>query len=487
LRAASAGTPLAGRRVRVALASIVVLAAALRFSTLGVQSYWLDEAFSVHIAKLSFADVFAQVKRSEGSPPLYYYLAWLWRHAFGTSEFGLRSLSALIGTATVPAAFYAARELVSERAGLVTALLVALNPWLIWYSQEARTYALLVLLSTVALAFFARALRTGGRRDVLLWVLFAGLAMCAHYFAAFLALPEAALLLWSARRERRDARAVLLSVAGLAALGVPLLALALAQRKGNEQGFIRDLPRSTRLEDIVRHPLAGELGGPVHGFVQAAAVLALAAVALLVTRSGPRERRGALVAFGVGAGALAIPVAASFVHSLDYFLARNSLAVVVPFLIAIAAGLAVPRGGWIAAATLAGLCALWMAVNVSIPLDAKLQRDDWRGAVHALGPPAQPRVVATTPDFLRMPLTTYLHPAVPLGPAGATASELDLIRLRRGSAAAKQPVAIPGLAPFSVKRTVSYELDRYRAPGPVRITPATLAAIGPTAAAFVQP
>src|SRR4051794_4645827 len=160
LRAASGRLLSADPRVRVALAGIVVLAAALRFSTLGVQSYWLDESYSVHIVNQSFFEVLTRVKSTEGAPPPYYYLGWVWRHAFGTSEGGLRSLSPLIGTATVPAAFYAGKELVSERAGLVTALLVALNPWLVWYSQEARTYCLLVLLSTVALAFFARALRT---------------------------------------------------------------------------------------------------------------------------------------------------------------------------------------------------------------------------------------------------------------------------------------------------------------------------------------
>src|SRR5207247_9289938 len=122
LQAAGVGSRVAAPPVGAALAGIVVLAAALRFSTLGVQSYWLDEAYTAQIANLPVADVWHQVSASEGTPPLYYYLANGWRHFFGTSEFALRSLSALLGTATIPAAFYAGRELVSERAGLVTAL-----------------------------------------------------------------------------------------------------------------------------------------------------------------------------------------------------------------------------------------------------------------------------------------------------------------------------------------------------------------------------
>src|SRR5207244_4033054 len=161
----------------------------------------------------------------------------------------------------------------------------------------------------------------------------------------------------------------------IAVVGAALLPLALEQRQGNRQGFIHALPRGTRLEDVIRHPLAGELGGPVHGFVQAAGVLALVAIALLLIRGGLREGRGVLVAFSVAAVSLAIPLAFSFT-SLDYFLARNSLAVTVPLLVVVAAGLAVPRGGWIARGTLVGLCVLWMIINVSVPLDKKLQRDD---------------------------------------------------------------------------------------------------------------
>ena len=487
MRVASRRLVSADPRVRIALAGIVVLAAALRFSTLGVQSYWLDESYSAHIASLAFGDVYGSVTSNEGNPPLYYYLAYLWRHVFGAGEFGLRSMSALVGTATVPAAFYAGRYLLaSERAGLVTALLTALNPWLIWYSQEARGYIFLVFFSAVALAFFARALRTSAPRDVVLWAGASALALCSHYFAVFTIAPEAAWLWWVLRGNRRDLRPFYLSVAGIGVVGAPLLHIALVQNRGDQRTFIHALPRSTRLEDVVRHPLAGELGGPVHGFVQAAAVLSLVAVALLIWRGGVLEKLGAAVAFGIALVSVAIPFVTSLVPSLDLLFARNSLAIVVPLLVVIAAGLATPRGGWIAALTLVGLCALWITVDIAVPLDKKLQRDDWRGAVHALGPVTRPRVVATAPNYLEMPLHTYLHHAVVWGFRGTASTELDVIRLRRGTQAATGPVAIKGFTPVAVKRTPSYELDRYRAPRPVLVSPATLAPIKPSTVALIQ-
>ena len=88
--------------------------------------------------------------RTELTPPFYYCVAWVWARVFGFGEAGLRSLSALAGVATVPAAYAAARTLISRRAGWVAAALVACNPLLIWYSQEARSYAVLVLLATLS-------------------------------------------------------------------------------------------------------------------------------------------------------------------------------------------------------------------------------------------------------------------------------------------------------------------------------------------------
>src|SRR3954468_18021859 len=106
-----------------ALAAITALGGALRFATLTVQSYWVDEAVTVAVVRNSFGFMWSAVPRTESTPPLYYVLAWLWAQLFGTGEAGLRSLSALIGTATIPLAYSAAARLVSPRAGLVVAAL----------------------------------------------------------------------------------------------------------------------------------------------------------------------------------------------------------------------------------------------------------------------------------------------------------------------------------------------------------------------------
>src|SRR4051812_46831077 len=200
-------------RTLIALAALVALGAALRFSTLGLQSYWYDEAVTVGIVRMDFGGMVSAVYHHESTPPLYYVLAWMWCKAFGTGEVGLRSLSAVFGTASIPVFYAAARELVSREVGLAVAVLAAFNPLLVWYSQEGRAYALLALLGGLSLLFFARALQKGKGRALAWWALFSGLALLTHYFAVFLVAPEAAWLVW----RRRD-RAVAAGVAAVVAV-----------------------------------------------------------------------------------------------------------------------------------------------------------------------------------------------------------------------------------------------------------------------------
>ena len=172
------------------LAGIVVLGAAIRFSTLDQQSFWLDEATTWGIVSHGLGHVLSTVPKTESTPPLYYVLVWLWAQVFGTGEVGLRSFSALCGTLTIPVMWAVGRRLASERIGLVAALVTAVNPLLFWYSQEARTYALLVLLSALSLLAFLRALEQPSRGRLLAWGAICALTILAHYFGAFIVAGE---------------------------------------------------------------------------------------------------------------------------------------------------------------------------------------------------------------------------------------------------------------------------------------------------------
>ena len=92
-------------RPSYALLGITAVAAIVRFATLDLQSFDHDEAVTAaRVIHPSLFDTLSVVGHSERSPPLYYVLAWGWSKLFGTGEVGLRSLSALFGTLTVPLA-----------------------------------------------------------------------------------------------------------------------------------------------------------------------------------------------------------------------------------------------------------------------------------------------------------------------------------------------------------------------------------------------
>ena len=172
--------------VRIEVCLIMVLAGVLRFWTLGLQSYDFDEAFTVQVIHGSFTEMLRAVARSESTPPLYYVLAWIWARPFGAGEIGLRSLSALAGVALVPVVYALGSVLGSRRIGLVAAIIVATSPYLIFYSQEARSYALFALLSTAGAVCCACAIQAPTTRAYSLWAVVSVAALATHYFALFL-------------------------------------------------------------------------------------------------------------------------------------------------------------------------------------------------------------------------------------------------------------------------------------------------------------
>ena len=97
----------------------MVAGAALRFATLSSQSFWLDEAVAIHSARLDLSGLFHSLAHTEGNPPLYFALLDGWMRVFGGSEAGIRSLSALFGTATILLGYEIGRRMAMRRLGLV--------------------------------------------------------------------------------------------------------------------------------------------------------------------------------------------------------------------------------------------------------------------------------------------------------------------------------------------------------------------------------
>ena len=161
----------------IALIALTIVAGGLRAATIEAQSFWDDELFTVWIVRLDFVDMVRAWWDSEATPPVYYLVTWLWSQLFGTGEVGLRSISVLAGTATVPLVYLVGSRFASPRAGMAVAVLVAFNPFLVWYGAEARSYAFLVPEVALGLFFFLAALTTPSRRNLVGWAVVSALGV----------------------------------------------------------------------------------------------------------------------------------------------------------------------------------------------------------------------------------------------------------------------------------------------------------------------
>jgi mannosyltransferase len=454
------------------LAGITLAGALLRFATLDAQSYWLDEAATVNILHKGFGDMLSAVSSGESTPPLYYIVAWVWAKVFGTGEVGLRSLSALFGTATIPLAYVLGRHVGGRRTGLVAAALCAFNPLLIWYSQEARSYALMVLLSGLTLLALTLVLEQPSRRRVAAWTLASVAALCTHYYAGFLVAAEAAWLL--CRTPARGRAAIAGGVLGAAALA--LLPLALHQRSTGAAAFIS---QSSLLRRLAQIPKQFALGyqGPLEVAATIAAALLLAYAALRLVSSVPgRARRRGLVLAGLGVAAIAAPVVLAVIGP-DYLITRNVLAAWLPLGIAAAAGFAAGPASRAGVAAAAALCAIGVVMVIAVARDDRYQRDDWRAAAQALGTAQTPRAIIVTPPSGRVPLLHYLRGARPSPPAGIDVKEIDFVGLapRLPGEAPKPPrpptVGAAGFTEFARTEGQTFTVVRERSPVGTHVTP----------------
>jgi len=378
------------------VAGLTALATALRFATLGLQSYHHDEIVTAsRVLRGSFWHAMDAVGFSESAPPLYYALAWPWTQLTGTGELGLRSISALAGVATVPVAYLIGSELRGRRAGLWAAALVAVNPMLLWYSQEARAYALLVLLCAVSLLYCVRALRRGRRRDLVLWGVFSGLALATHYFAAFAIAAEALLLV---RRRGRDS----LPGLGIVALaGLALAPLAIHQMSYGHAEWISNFSLGHRLWETAATFASGETSDiiarperPILAVLPL--VLSLAALALVALRGRRPERRAAAIPLAVALAAIGVPLALALVSpGQDFVLARNLMPALAPLLVAVAIGLSLPAARRLGAVLGAALVAYSLGFCVWASATPDLQRPDWSAVATRLGEPQGPRAMVT--------------------------------------------------------------------------------------------
>ncbi len=466
-----------------------MLAAVIRFFHIGHQGFWFDEANTSADLQYSPGKMLGLLPQNETTPPLFYVVGWVWGRVFGFTEAPLRALPALCGVATVPVIYLAGKRLISKRAGLIAAALTACNPFLVWYSQEARPYEMLVLFAAGSLLAFSYARERAGPATMAAWAIVSGLAIATHYYAIVIVVPEALWLLalyW-------PRRSTLIAIGAVGVLGLALLPLAIAQNHTGNASWIAPIPLLPRLGAIVPQFLVGFQAPVYEVLLRSAEVIVVLALLLLAFRSDPVERRAAL---GIGAIALGgfllnlLMIAAG----IDDLITRNIIALWLPAALFVAGGLGARRAGLLGGAGTVVICVIGIVAVIGVAQDRSFQRPDWRGPARVLGARPAPdvtRAILVQHYHYLLPMSQYVHglkawPHHDHTPYGSIrVSELDIISIAAprvalcwwGAACNLTPstmqssYSVPGFHKLWIRHAYQFTVMRLVAPHPVQLTP----------------
>jgi mannosyltransferase len=129
---------------------IILLGLFLRLFKYTAESIWLDESISIFLA---YQNPLFIISYLDPTPPLFYLLLHYWSY-LGKSEEILKLLTIILSTLTIPVVYGIANKIYSKRVGFYSALLVAVSPMHIFYSQELRVYSLLFLSTALVVYFY---------------------------------------------------------------------------------------------------------------------------------------------------------------------------------------------------------------------------------------------------------------------------------------------------------------------------------------------
>jgi mannosyltransferase len=164
------------------LLSLTLIGAILRFYNLGYNSLWLDEATTYNIAIKSIPDIWQVTTGGEFNPPLFYWV----EHVillFGNSEVILRFVPALLGVLTIPLIYLVGKEFMDRNTGIIAAATFTFSSFLIYYSQEARAYSMMLFFVTFSMVFYFRALKDNKLMNWALFGILSAFAFWSHFYA----------------------------------------------------------------------------------------------------------------------------------------------------------------------------------------------------------------------------------------------------------------------------------------------------------------
>src|SRR5215217_3352233 len=301
------------------LLAILLVALLLRVFQLDAESLWLDEATSVYRGNHDFVQILG-MSIPDRTPPLYLLLLHYWMQLFGDSEFSLRLPSVFFGVFSVAMLYKVGTLLINKRTGLMSAFIMAISAYQIYYSQEARAYTMTILLALISFYFFLKLFEGKDYWTLAGYVISSTTLMYAHYYGLFLVLVQALFVLgfYALRRHPNNATTTFgtwgLAAGAIVVLYIPgFFYLAYTLIHPNRPVAGQTPPGLSDVsETLLQYAGAPYVGAPASPSLLLLAILtlfALIAVCVLLKRGGERMALSLLLLW------LIVPVALPFLLS----------------------------------------------------------------------------------------------------------------------------------------------------------------------------
>jgi len=392
-------------------AALIVLYVVLRSWRLTSYGLWVDEVFSVRVAQRSWRELFGLLTVDVVHPPFFYILLKLWIAGGGATLLWVKLLPVILAIGSLLPFWLLCRELkLSRTEATLTLWLMAVNGYLIHYSQELRMYSLLFCLSLWSLWLFVRFVdgRRASWRIVLPLFIVNVLLVYTHYFGWLLVGTEwLCVLLWRPRLLGWFSLS-------LGALAVAFAPWAYAVAAGSSKGNLQWIPRPGWAEGVWH---VATLNGimpwrhttPV-GLILFGAPIAFALVRALRDQQPPPRRLFAMLCV-ISFVPIVLAFVASQLLSQSVWGERHLIVVALPYLLVVALSLScVRRVNWRVA--LIALVVAWTGAAGAAGVLAEGGRMPWKSLAQHLieqeGPAPRKVTVYTFEGWAALPLEFLL-------------------------------------------------------------------------------
>ena len=383
---------------------ITILAAVLRFYHLGYNSLWLDEA-ATYIHSLTLSGIFDYTTSVDYfNPPTFFLFEFIMIKLAGASEIGMRFFPAVFGVLTIPAAYLMGKEFYDKYTGIVTAIIFAVSPFLIYYSQEARAFSMLLFFCTILMYVFLKASKSNERAE---WILF-GLVSAAIFMTHFYGVIFVAILAVFALIQFRSNIKPLLTGLGVGILfSLPLIILTtLLYFQRTSLGAPTYGMKGVQVIAGTFIQLLGFTGG--YGGVIFLILISMGLIYLLFKI----PEKAYLLAWIISATLIVSIVMSSHIPILP----RYMIFLMIPFALAVASLFQSIANVTSHSTKNYQLCLLFLLVfcTLGVPFYSiyytTYAKEDWRGIAENLTENANPGdVIVPLPAYIEMPLTIYYN------------------------------------------------------------------------------